>query len=202
MKILSIAVMKFDPKGRDPKPILLDQANDLSDFGFFQRGGMKEMLTFSARTFIERTKLGQRHVVTHEGYECYVHLRGDTLGAVVVADVEYPARVAFNLARTAIEKYDEGIGAIWRSAMKDKPASCAAIPALLKQYQTPEHVDKIMKIRKDLDETKGILHQTIDQLLEEGVRLEELVERSDDLSNRSKVFLKDTKKLNKCCVIM
>lgn len=44
-------------------------------------------------------------------------------------------------------------------------------------------------------------HQTIDAVLERGVKLDDLVERSDDLSKASKMFYKQAKKTNSCCLI-
>jgi synaptobrevin family protein YKT6 len=43
--------------------------------------------------------------------------------------------------------------------------------------------------------------KTIDSVLERGVKLDNLVERSNDLSAQSKMFYKQAKKTNSCCVI-
>lgn len=37
---------------------------------------------------------------------CHCYLRQDGLGAVVVTDKEYPARVAFNLESKLLEEFD------------------------------------------------------------------------------------------------
>ncbi len=44
-------------------------------------------------------------------------------------------------------------------------------------------------------------HKTIDAVLERGVKLDELVERSNDLSSQSKLFYKQARKTNSCCTI-
>jgi synaptobrevin homolog YKT6 len=46
-----------------------------------------------------------------------------------------------------------------------------------------------------------VQHKTIDAVLERGVKLDDLVERSDDLSKQSKLFYKQARKTNSCCVI-
>jgi len=71
----------------------------------------------------------------------------------------------------------------------------------LSKYQDPASADKITKIQKDLDDTTDILHKTIDNVLERGVKLDQLVERSDDLSRQSKMFYKQARKTNSCCTI-
>lgn len=62
--------------------------------------------------------------------------------------------------------------------------------------------DKIAKIQKDLDETKIILHQTIDSVLKRGEKLDALVDKSNDLSLASQMFYKQAKKTNSCCRLM
>lgn len=57
-------------------------------------------------------------------------------------------------------------------------------------------------IRRDLDETKIALHQTIASVLERGEKLDTLVAKSDDLNLASKTFYKTAKQQNGCCVVM
>ena len=45
-----------------------------------------------------------------------------------------------------------------------------------------------MKIQKELDETKIVLHKTIESVLERGEKIDSLVEKSDGLSSQSKMF--------------
>lgn len=44
-----------------------------------------------------------------------------------------------------------------------------------------------MKIQKELDETKIVLHKTIESVLERGEKIDDLVQKSDGLSAQSKV---------------
>lgn len=77
----------------------------------------------------------------------------------------------------------------------------APLEEYLVKYQDPAAADKVTKIQRDLEETTTILHKTIDSVLERGTKLDSLVERSDDLSRQSKMFYKQAKKTNSCCVI-
>lgn len=47
-----------------------------------------------------------------------------------------------------------------------------------------------MKIQKELDETKIVLHKTIESVLERGEKIDTLVEKSDGLNAQSKMFYK------------
>ena len=51
-----------------------------------------------------------------------------------------------------------------------------------------------MRVQAELDETKIVLHKTIESVLERGEKLDSLVERSDALSAQSKLFYKSAKK--------
>ena len=69
------------------------------------------------------------------------------------------------------------------------------------EYQDPTKADKITKIQKDLNETIDVMHKTIENLLERDVKLNSLVEKSDDLSAQSKLFYKSAAAQYQCCVI-
>ena len=70
---------------------------------------------------------------------------------------------------------------------------------MLADYQTPEQADPLMAVRRDLDETLVVMHTNIEQALKRGANLEELVERSVDLSTGAKKFYRTAKKTNSCC---
>jgi synaptobrevin homolog YKT6 len=59
-----------------------------------------------------------------------------------------------------------------------------------------------MKVQAELDETKVVLHKTIESVLERGEKLDSLVERSDALSSQSRLFYKTAKKQVFPCVIL
>ena len=71
MRVTCIAILKYN--GEDADPFLLGIASDVSNFGYFQRQTVREMLAFVSRTIIRRTAPGQRQSVQHEGMS-YGHL--------------------------------------------------------------------------------------------------------------------------------
>lgn len=184
--------------GDTPSPVILSAAHDLSDFGWFQRGSVEEMLVFVSRTLTQRVSGLQ--VVEHEGYHVHCVVQGDGLAGVAVCDKEYPSRVAFSAVQQLLGSFGEEVRG-WRAITEDNKVDYPGTATTLKKWQKPEEVDKIMKIQTDLEETKEVLHQTIDAVLERGTKLEELVDKSDDLSAQSKMFYKQAKKTNSCCVI-
>jgi synaptobrevin family protein YKT6 len=160
------------------------------------------MLTFFAKTFTKRTQMGQRQSITHESYVVHCYVRSDGLAGAVTTDLEYPSRVAFVLLTQVLDDFTAQMGNAWRDDSIE-PYSMVFQPleGYLEKYQDPAAADKVTKIQKDLDDTTQILHKTIDSVLERGVKLDNLVERSNDLSAQSKMFYKQAKKTNSCCVI-
>ena len=66
-------------------------------------------------------------------------------------------------------------------------------------------MDKIEKLNSQLSETKEILCQAIDKVLQRGEKLDDLVEKSTKLSSQSKLFDKEARKANSWgpgCVVM
>jgi synaptobrevin family protein YKT6 len=132
----------------------------------------------------------------------YCYVQSDGLGCIVIADKDYSARVAVTLAKDMVNGFKALHAASWRACKTEGGLKFPKLEEALRDYQDPAKVDKILKLDKQLAETKDILHKTIDKVLERGERLDDLVDRSAALSNQSKLFYKQAKKTNSCCVIM
>ncbi len=147
----------------------------------------RQFTTFISKTVAKRVELGQRSSVEHQGHLVHVHARASGLCTVAVCDGEYPSRVAYTLLMKVHDDFvarhaDDG----WRTARGE--LAFPELDDIIRKYQNPHEADSIMRIQKDLDETKIILHKTIDNVLERGVKLDNLVEKSTDLSAQSKMF--------------
>lgn len=75
MRILGLGILRYNPD--TPEPIMLQQACELSHFGFFQRGSVREMITFFNKTIAKRTPPGQRQSVQNEEYFVHIYMRAD-----------------------------------------------------------------------------------------------------------------------------
>ncbi|CAO3673311.1 unnamed protein product [Umbelopsis vinacea] len=196
MKIYSISILRNDVT---PATTLTAQY-ELADFGFFQRGSVQEFMGFLSTTVAERTTAGQRQSVEKDNYVGHVYARAEGIAGVLISDKEYPARVAFSLLNKILDEF------VMRfSPDKWHNPQTIQYPELkdyLNKYQDPKQADSIMKVQKDLDDTKIILHKTIEGVLQRGEKLDSLIERSEELSSQSKVFYKTAKKTNSCCVVM
>ncbi|KAF2317077.1 hypothetical protein GH714_011574 [Hevea brasiliensis] len=95
-----------------------------------------------------------------EEYKVHSYNRNG-LCAVGFMDDPYPVRSAFSVLNQVLDEYQKNLD--------------------------PAEADKLLKIQRELDETKIILHKTIDSVLARGEKLDSLVEKSSDLSAASQV---------------
>jgi len=199
MKIFSISIALAPPSG---PCALLSSSSDLASFSFYQRGSVGEFMTFLTKTVVERTSQGQRQSVQENNYVAHVYNRGgaEQLAGVIITDQEYPVRPAFSLLTKLL---DEFIAKIPQSSFQNPTTiSFPEISIYIQKYQDPRQADTIMKVQQELDETKIVLHKTIESVLQRGEKLDNLVERSNALSTQTKMFYKTAKKQNSCCVVM
>lgn len=199
MKLTAIAIYKWES---DKQAVQLGLVAELSNFGYFQRGSVKETIAFFTRTIVERTQPGQRQTVKQDDYYCHVHVRDSGIAGIVVSDKEYPVTAAFSVVGKVLDDYLQANGDGWRTLLADNTSANPQLEQALVTYQEPASADKLLKIQRDLDETKIILHQTIDTVLKRGEKLDSLVDKSQDLSMASQMFYKQARKTNACCKMM
>lgn len=196
MRLLSIHIFKW----RQENPILLGSATELSFLGFIQRRVLREHINFNSRMICGRANPGDRSAVHLENNQgiCYIAIHPNTFAVTVVCDPEYPQRVAFALILEIINAFLQS-GINWENITKDTDLKFAPLDNYIRQYQNPAEADKLTRIQKELDDITSIMHKNIDELLKRGETLENLMQKSQDLSTVSYDFYNRAKKNNQCC---
>lgn len=196
MKLYALSVIR-----KDLKSTTLVSAYDLQSFGYFQRSSVKEFMQFTSQILVERTRANERASVKEQEYICHVFVRSDSLGGVVISDLEYPQRVVFTLLNKVLEDFSKSFSPnVWKTAQPET-LSWPACDTYLEDYQNPRNADAMTKVQAELDETKIILHNTIEDILGRGEKLDDLVDKSEGLTLQSKAFYKTARKTNSCCCI-
>jgi len=168
MKLLMIAL--YRARGEEKDPVKLCMVSDLSQFNFFTKGTVKEHLNFATRTVCKRTPPGVRQSIEMKDnpFICHTYVRRDGLCGTVVADTEYPARVAYTLLNKEMSDFEKASGGKWVAIEEDQELEPQFLKDDLAKYQDPQSADKLTKIQKDLDEIKEIMHKNIDEVLKRG----------------------------------
>src|SRR5271156_1921172 len=159
-------------------------------------------MTVFAKTVAERTRPGIRQDIEEKSYTFHAYGSSQGVCGVIISDPEYPALVAHQLLSKII---DEFLSQNPRSSFSSPTVKELPMPSLkeyLVKYQDPHQADSIMRVQRELDETKIVLHKTIESVLERGGKIDSLVAKSDGLSAQSKMFYQQAKKQNSCCVVM
>lgn len=196
VRILGIYLLRREPT----PPAILAGEHDVSSFGYFQRTSVQEFLAFFASTLSEKTIPGMRQQVEQDVYVGYVYTNVNGLTGVVISDQDYPQRVSFALLTKIMGEFMERYPrSYWAgSGTPPAPTPFPVLKDYLTRYQNPQEADTILRVQKELEETKVVLHKTIESLLDRGEKLDHLVDKSEQLSGQSKAFYRVAKKTNAC----
>ncbi|KAN0068691.1 Longin-like domain containing protein [Elaphomyces granulatus] len=195
----------FQVLRNDSKPAVeLCGERELSSFNRFTRNNYNEFMMLFCKTVAERTRPGQRQDIEERSYTFHAYGRTEGVAGVIITDGDYPPLVAHQILSKVV---DEFLAKYPRTAFSDRNLqdNVCPLPQLkeyILKYQDPSQADSIMKIQKELDETKIVLHKTIESVLERGEKIDSLVAKSDGLSQQSKMFYSQAKKQNSCCTLM
>ncbi|WZH41417.1 Synaptobrevin like ykt6 [Fusarium acuminatum] len=160
-----------------------------------------EFMTLFAKTVAERTRPGQRQDVEEQDYTFHAYGRTEGVCGIIISDHQYPALVAHQLLSKVVDEFlSKNPRSSWNSGTPT--LTMPELKDYLTKYQDPQQADSILKIQKELDETKIVLHKTIESVLQRGEKIDDLVAKSDGLSAQSKMFYQQAKKQNSCCVLM
>ncbi|KAL9658167.1 hypothetical protein ABK040_013079 [Willaertia magna] len=219
MPIYSISLFYTNPT-IDNKTFLIYQTSDLSSFSFFQRSTIREYITFISRILAERNNQGLRQQINpstttstsdnnnYSNILCYIqHRLQSNLNICIITDPNYPSKIIFSLMyKILLEIEKKYSNKILQSLIQQdcQLQDCNEIENYLQKYQDPTKCpDDLNKIKIDLEETKTIMNQALNNILRRGEALDELVDKSEDLSMASRTFYTTAQSQNStCCLLM
>ena len=177
----------------------LKAAHDLQSFGYFQRSTVQEFMMFTGKIIVERSSAGSRASVKEKDYMCHVYVNENGLSGVAITDADYPQRVAFNMLNKIIDEFSAQVSSSLYTTADPSSYTFTSCQTYLEKYQNPSQADPMTRVQTELDETKVIVYNTIEQVLQRGEKLDDLVAKSEGLSTSSRTFYKTAKKTNSCC---
>ncbi|KAL4789439.1 Longin-like domain-containing protein [Aspergillus venezuelensis] len=197
MKIVYIGVLR----NAQPDPIELCCERELSSYSRFTRGSISEFTTMFSKLVVGRTSPGQRQDVQEKEFTFHVYASSQVPGitGVIISDDEYPSMAAHQVLSKLLDEFTTSNPSAKNAT---GPVSFPALAGYISKYQDPQNVGSILKIQQELDETKVVLHKTIESVLQRGEKLDDLVQKSEGLSSQSKMFYTSAKKQNSCCIVM
>ncbi|KAL9653227.1 hypothetical protein ABK040_010935 [Willaertia magna] len=202
VKIFGEFILQHYPNS---KPIVLSSYVESTGwYSWFYNDQLTELTRFLSKFLAEKVQPGYRQQFEKDELVGYVQKTKSGLVCVLVTDKDYPFRVAFDLVRHTLRDFSDWLmETSFTTFSKDNEclAYNTTLQRLVQEFQDPTQADKILKIKKDLEETKEVLNQTLEKLLDRGQTLESLIEQTNELSESGKEFYRKTKK-SKCCNIL
>lgn len=127
------------------------------------------------------------HALPPTDYTFHAYGRTEGICGIIISDHSYPGLVAHQLLSKVVDEFlAQHPRTSWANGTPNLPFP--ELKEYIVKYQDPAQADSIMKIQKELDETKIVLHKTIESVLQRGEKIDDLVSKSDTLSAQSKMF--------------
>jgi synaptobrevin homolog YKT6 len=161
---------------------------------------IEETCRFLSKTLTVYCRPGSRTSVEHEEMVINVYHRSDNLAGVVFTDIDYPKRISYALCCQAIEHFFAKFENRWRNNPKDKFIEFKELKKIVQEFEKPNNSDSIARAIENTQATTEILTQTLNNIMIRGETLQILVEKSEELSLRAKMFYKESQK-KRCCII-
>merc|ERR1712107_192921 len=102
---------------------------------------------------------------------CHVFVMSDKLSVVCVSDHEYPPRVAHTMMQRVGEDFAGQIDSSQWKGGAEVGVFSGQCEVYLNKFQDPTKSDAMSRLQTDPDDTKIILHNTIEAVLQRGEKL-------------------------------
>ena len=167
--------------------------DNFSKFGFFYKRNVKELADEYIKILSQRLakfecgKLTRCDDIGIEGVVLYVYRQDNKSNTYIVCSHNVNRLIILNVLTRFFGLFDNN--------QRNN---------LLQEFnEHPEKfIDKIEQINEQLAQTKEILIDNIDKILDRGEHIDVLLQKSETLSMDSKEFAIRAKKLNSCCVLL
>jgi synaptobrevin family protein YKT6 len=117
---------------------------------------MEELCAFTAKTISQRCAKGVRISVEQNENVAHAFCNLSGLCSVIISDKEYPPRVAFGLINRVLEDFASVYPRDrWLTTSARLPFPKAR--EMLQKFQDPHEADPIMRVQREIDETKVVL---------------------------------------------
>jgi len=154
--------------------------------------------------FISVTRLILEKVTSTDTRKSYAYDRHvfhymvkDGLTFLCMADEAFQRRIAFAFLEDIRNRFMANYSSSARRAMAFgmNEEFARVLSTQMNFYSNDPAADKISEVKKNIDETKAVMVDNIERILERGERIELLVDRTENLSTQSHVFHSSSRKL-------
>lgn len=150
-----------------------------------------KFLRLVATNSTETLKANQRIAVKEGDKKVHVYgFDGDIAGVAITTDA-YPQSTVQALLTKICNDFTNKYPRRAYDGVDPSSLKFEELTSLITQYQHPESADPMLKLQKELADTKVVLYDSIGALSQRGETLDSLVAKSDALNYSSKMFYKN-----------
>ncbi|QOY41570.1 Synaptobrevin [Cryptosporidium parvum] len=176
---------------------ILSSCYCLSRFSYFERSYIKEIFIFIVKSITPKLNSGVQEIITHDEYTIFSYKWSDGLSISMICDDDFPARIAFS---SIFEAYmnikDKNQHEL---SLLDDKLIYRTIFTILNKYKEPLISDAITESQIKIDKAREAINVSLKSFLDRGENLDELIQKSNDLSDSSKKLFKMSKKTKRPC---
>ena len=203
MKCFAVSTAGMCPM--DHKVHLYSRYNDMSRWSFWETGSIKDMIKFFSRNCLESLKPGERYSINHEGYNVHAIVNEDNnlFAFYAFTDKDYPRRLAYKMLEEIQFEFKKAVGESWKNMKQDDKIKVVKMEEVFHKYKDATKIDALTIANMKVEKVQGVLIDNMKQLLERQESLDAMVQKSEDLTQKTKIFYKNTDKMNsKCCTLI
>lgn len=198
MKIICAHLLKIV----DNKISVIKCEFNLDFINFFARFSTKELLNLFVLEMAKDCYLTTENTNSDNKMNSFIHLDTNSYLSMmknnnsilcIICDLEYPRRIIAKLLL-------DNIGNV--NSCNANSSKQINLKHLVFDCNNPSKFDQLILIQQKIDQTMEIMQESIEITKERQLQLETIVQNSDDLSKITKEFYDQSKKLNRCCVIL
>jgi synaptobrevin family protein YKT6 len=173
---------------------IVDSGKDFSDVSFIYRKSAVEICDLAATNLATSPKPDIRMSAKEKEFLFHLFRKGNAATVFVCTD-DYPSRVAYTILNEIMAEYDQCQG-------RYPGGKSSVIQRGIREYQDPAKADKLTQIQQNLDEIQNIMVQNLEAAIARGESLSQLADKSQQISEQSKLFAREAEKMNRCCALI
>lgn len=173
----------------------------LTDSNSSNRDTYYDMLgkVLRASTWADQVKPDSRHTLECDPNKFHFTADSDDRVFIVIADMAYPVRVAFeliqDLKQTITPKYGDKVLSVQEGGL-DRDCS-KLLKQIAEKFDDPAKSDKLSRVQDQVAGVTSVMQDNIKTVLASSEKLENIEEKSDGLSQQALVFKNQGVKLRK-----
>jgi len=198
MPIYQLLMLKYSSSG---KPVHIYSLAEYTGFSLLQKNTLPSTVKEAAVNFVATGRPGtartEQMKINDSVFTCHYMILESGLSPCAITDTEYPTNTAREFLSRAQGIFKKTVNeSQWK---KDGVDTVVGMKELFEEFQSPEKVNKVYAIQKDVDDTKEIMQKNIQSMMERGEKIDQLDQTTQDIEFEAKKFHDTAVQLNTCC---